>query len=104
MLEYYNALSKSAMVRPRVEAADPAHASPGADTFGDTECKYGVCEVLTPACESMFLASRIVADFFGIHNLDKEFYELWEDYAHLSKNHSPASGPDSPVPDVAHSG
>jgi hypothetical protein len=38
---------------------------------------------LLPACETMFLATRQVADFFGIGDLDKEYYEYWRGFSKL---------------------
>ena len=38
---------------------------------------------LIPACESMFLATRQVADFFRIRDVDKEYYEYWRDFSNL---------------------
>ena len=35
------------------------------------------------ACESLLLSTRYVLDFFGIKDLDKEFYEQWHNYADL---------------------
>ncbi len=40
--------------------------------------------LLVPACEGMLLAARQVADYFGIHELDKEFYEPWTRYSALA--------------------
>lgn len=39
--------------------------------------------LLQPACEGLLLASRLLADFFKTHSLDKEYQRLWETYAAL---------------------
>jgi len=38
---------------------------------------------LVPACESMFLATRHIVDFFDVRDLDKEYYEYWHKFTDL---------------------
>ena len=43
--------------------------------------------LMIPACESLFLAARQVADFFAVHELDAEFREYMESYSALIARH-----------------
>jgi hypothetical protein len=86
MLEYYDALMKSLIAPSYLYLAEPG---PVVVVPWETLAEptlLGLPDVLNPACESLFLASRIVADSFGIQGLDRQYYELFATYSTLARS------------------
>lgn len=74
---YYHALL-ACLPSPPVPRGTGVRALPGAD-------QPYLIGLLKLACEGLLLASRLLADFFGSHNLDQEYQRLWDAYAALCR-------------------